>query len=372
MRIAIIGHKRIPSNEGGIEKGVENHAVRMVKLGHQVDVYNRSGHNIFGKEYDNPKMKYYKGVRIITIPTLQNKLSVPIYSFLATIRALFGKYDVISYRGSGSCIMILIAKLFGIRCVASLHGIDSQREKWGKIAKWYLSLGEKIAAKSADACLVLSKNMQKYIKDTYNADSIVFTNGIDKPNILSPNIIENKYNLHKNEYILSLGRIVPEKALHYLISAFKKCSTDKKLVIAGGKEKNSNYYDKLQKLAEGDNRIIFTGFVVGDEICELYSNTYMFVLPSNLEGMANTLLEAMSYGLCCLVSNIPENTEVVDDKAVIFEKGNVDDLYIKLQKLLDNPNIVKKYADVSSEYILNKYNWDNSVNQMLEVYANKN
>lgn len=372
MRIAIIGHKRIPSNEGGIEKGVEQHAVRMVKLGHQVDVYNRMGHNIFGKKYDNPKLKYYKGVRIITIPTMPNKLNVPIYSFLATIRALFGKYDVISYRGSGSCVMMNIAKLFGIRCIASLHGIDSQREKWGKFAKWYLSLGEKSAAKNADVCLVLSKNMQKYIKDTYGINSVIFTNGIDKPKLLSPNIIKQKYNLHKNEYILSLGRIVPEKALHYLIDAFKRCSTNKKFVIAGGKEKNSNYYNQLQELAKDDNRIIFTGFVVGDEICELYSNAYMFVLPSNLEGMANTLLEAMSYGLCCLVSDISENTEVVTDKAVIFNKGNTEDLHLKLQYLLDNPDIVKNYADNSSEYILDRYNWDNVVDQMIKIYSNKN
>lgn len=369
MKIAIIGHKRIPSNEGGIEKGVEQHAIRMVARGHQVDVYNRGGHNVFGKEHDRKKIKSYKGVRIITIPTFSNFLNVPVYSFLATIRAIFGKYDVISYRGSGSCVMINIAKLFGIKCVASLHGIDSQRDKWGGFASKYLEFGERTAAKRADACLVLSRNMKKYIKNKYNAESILFANGMDKPEIVKPDIIKNKYMLEKNAYILSLGRIVPEKGIHYLIEAFKQCKTEKKLVIAGGAESNSRYYSELRKLAECDKRIIFTGFVKGKEIEELYSNAYIFTLPSNLEGMANALLEAMGYGNCVIVSDIPENTEVVEDKAVWFKKGNSMDLKKKLQMLLDNPQIVERYKKEAGEFILKKYNWDIVVNQMLEIYS---
>ena len=370
MKIAIIGHKRIPSNEGGIEKGVEQHAIRMVAKGHKVDVYNRGGNNVFGHEYTNKRIKEYKGVRIITIPTFNNKLNVPVYSFLATLRAIIGRYDVISYRASGSCVMINIAKLFGIRCVASLHGIDSQRDKWGGFASKYLEFGERTAAKRADVCLVLSKNMKKYIKDRYGVESVLFANGMDKPVFYEANIIKEKYKLEKNQYILSLGRIVPEKGLHYLIKAFKKCKTNKKLVIAGGAESNSKYYKELCSLAEGDDRIIFTGFVTGNLIGELYSNAYVFVLPSNLEGMANSLLEAMGYGNCCLVSDIPENTEVVNDKAIWFEKGNEKDLYVKLQELINNPEEVMKYKKQAGDYILNKYNWDKIVDQMLEIYSN--
>ena len=172
MKIGIIGHKRIPSNEGGIEKGVEQHATRMVSRGHQVTAYNRGGHNVFGKEHDGRRLKNYKGIKIVTIPTVQGSACVPIYSFLATIHAIFCRYDVISYRASGPCAMIPLAKLFGIRCVASLHGIDSQRDKWGGFATRYLSFGEKMAATKADVCLVLSKNMKQYIKDTYNAESV--------------------------------------------------------------------------------------------------------------------------------------------------------------------------------------------------------
>lgn len=369
MKIAIIGHKRIPSNEGGIEKGVEQHAYRMVQRGHQVTAYNRGGHNIYGKEYDKQKLKEYRGIKIVTIPTLKGAAEVPVYSFLATLHCIFHRPDVISFRASGPCCMIPLAKLFGIRVVASLHGIDSQRDKWGKFASWYLRMGEKFAAKFADVCLVLSKNMKENIDKKYHVNSILFANGVDEPQKLAPQIIKDKWGLEKDGYILSLGRIVPEKGLHYLIPAFKKCNTDKKLIIAGGSNSNKDYYESLQEMAKDDNRIIFTGFVTGQVITELYSNAYIFAIPSNLEGMANALLEAMSYGNCCLISDIPENTEVVNDKAVWHKKGSESDIYAKLQYLLDHPEIVAKFKSEAAPYILSRYSWDRVVDQMLEIYG---
>ena len=369
MKIAVIGHKRIPSNEGGIEKGVEQHAIRMVERGHDVTAYNRSGHNVFGKEFDHKKRKEYRGIRIVTIPTTKGAASVPIYSFLSVLHAGICRYDCVSIRASGSCAMIPLAKALGLRVVASLHGIDSQRDKWGGFASKYLEFGERMAATKADVCLVLSKNMKEYIDTKYGINSILFANGIDKPKSHVPEIIKEKYGLEKDGYILSLGRIVPEKGLQYLIKAFRECSSDKKLVIAGGSESNKDYYNQLLTLAEGDERIIFTGYVYGQEVQELYSNAYIFALPSNLEGMANALLEAMSYGNCCLISDIPENTEVVHDKAPSFEKGNEADIQKKLQTLLDDESLVRKYKEEAAPYILDRYNWDIVVDQMLRVYA---
>lgn len=369
MKIAIIGHKRIPSNEGGIEKGVEEHGIRMVQKGHYVVAYNRGGHNVFGADYDTLKRSNYRGIRIITIPTVKGAMGVPLYSLLATLHAIISRYDVISYRASGPCAMIPLAKLFGLRCVASLHGFDSQREKWGWFASKYLELGEKMAATKADVCLVLSENMKLEIKKRYGKDAVVFANGISEPKCMAPKIINEKYGLEKDSYILFLGRIVPEKGLHFLIRAFRKCETAKKLVVAGGVEENKSYYRKLLDLAENDKRIVFTGFVMGDEVCELYSNAYLFVLPSNLEGMANALLEAMSYGNCCLVSDIPENLEVVGSNAVCFPKGNESALSECLTELITYTEIVDKYKKKASEYILNRYNWDTVVEQLLEIYA---
>lgn len=368
MKIAFIGHKRIPSNEGGIEKVVEQQATRMVSRGHDVTAYNRGGHNVFGKEFDNKKLKEYKGIRIVTVPTTKGSSSVPIYSFFATIRAAFARYDCVSYNASGSCAMIPLAKLFGLRVVASLHGIDSQRDKWGGFASRYLEFGEKMAAKKADVCLVLSDNMKKYIDEKYGVSSVTFANGIDKPQLLEPDSIK-QYGLEKDNYVLSLGRIVPEKGIHYLIEAFRKCDTDKKLIIAGGAEANKEYYNSLVEMAKGDDRIIFTGFLRGDTIAEMYSNAYLFALPSNLEGMACALLEAMSFGNCCLVSDIPENTEVVEDKAEWFEKGNVDELYQKLSYLLTNKDVVRKYKEEAQSFILDKYSWETVVDQMLRIYS---
>ena len=265
--------------------------------------------------------------------------------------------------------MIPLAKLFGLRVVASLHGIDSQRDKWGGFASKYLEFGEKMAAQKADVCLVLSKNMKEYIDNKYGVNSVLFANGIDKPEYHAPEIIKEKYGLEKDSYILSLGRIVPEKGIHYLINAFRKCKTDKKLVIAGGAESNKDYYNQLLEAAKGDDRIIFTGFVMGQEIQEFYSNAYIFALPSNLEGMANALLEAMGYGNCCLISDIPENTEVVEDNAVWFKKGDEAELQEKLQMLLDQPELVKRYKDNAAPYILKQYSWDLIVEQMLRIYA---
>ena len=367
MKIAIIGHKRIPSNEGGIEKGVEQHAVRMAARGHQVDVYNRGGVDKYSKEGGH-RLKEYKGVRIITIPTFQNqKLNAFVYSLLATIRAAFGRYDVVSYRASGPCAMIGLAHLLGMKCVASLHGIDSQRSKWGGFASRYLRFGEKTAATKADALMVLSRNMQDYIKREYGRDSILFYNGVDRPQLLPAKEIRERFGLKRDSYILYLSRIVPEKALHVLIEAYRGVQTDKKLVIAGGAD-NPAYLQQLKDMAADDDRILFVGYATGSLVGELYSNAYMFTLPSNLEGMSNSLLEAMSYGNCCFLSDIPENMEPAGDHAAYFHAGDVNDCRVKLQELLDNPDRIARMKKEAADYILDKYSWDGAVDLTLAVY----
>ncbi len=368
MKIAIIGHKRIPSNEGGIEKGVEQHAVRMAALGHKVTVYNRGSSHIYGHKFSAKPSKEYKNVRIVTVPTLEGGAEVPIYSFLATLHAVFSRPDVISFRASGSCNMVPLAKLFGIRAVASLHGIDSQRDKWRGLAVKYLEHGEKMAAKKADVCLVLSENERTYIEQRYHRRPVLFANGISRPVPEAPDIIREKHGLTQGGYVLSLGRGTPEKGLHYLIKAFTRIETDKKLVIAGGMD-SAEYEAELHSLAGSDPRVIFTGFVQGKEKAELYSNAYIYCMPSNLEGMANTLLEALSYGNCCLLSDIPENVEPAGDHALYFHKGDVDDLNRQLNFLLQDPEKVARYRAGAADYVCQRYDWDKIVTQMLDLYS---
>nr|WP_308624372.1 WecB/TagA/CpsF family glycosyltransferase [uncultured Eisenbergiella sp.] len=368
-RIAMIGHKRIPSREGGVEIVVDELSTRMVKQGCEVDAYNRYGRHTAGKRFDQRRGKYYNGIRLITIPTPKSSaLNAIVYSFLATVRALFGRYDMMHFHAEGPCTMILIPKLFGKHVVATIHGLDWQRSKWGNFASKVLKAGEKTAARHADAVIVLSKNMQDYFREVYQRETIFIPNGINRPELKPADLIKQAFGLEKDGYILFLARIVPEKGLHYLIEAFSQIKTDKKLVIAGGSSHSHEYMDQIRSMAARDSRIIMTDFVHGQCLEELYSNAYLFVLPSDVEGMALSLLEAMSYGNCCLVSDIEENTEVVEGHAVTFRKADTADLKEKLQHLLASPETVLKYKETSQDYICEKYNWDRVVEETLEIY----
>lgn len=365
----MIGHKRVPSREGGVEVVVEELSTRLIELGHKVDIYNRKGRNVQDKTADKEKqkLKEYKGAKIITIPTINKKgLDALIYSFFATIRALFGKYDVLHYHAEGSCAMLWIPHLFRKRIVVTIHGLDWQRSKWGGFATKYIKFGEKCAAKYADEIIVLSKGVQQYFKDTYNRETNFVPNGVNKPDMREANIIKEKYNLKKDDYILFLARIVPEKGLHYLIDAFKNINTDKKLVIAGGASHTNDYLEEIKKKASEDERIIMTGFVQGKELEELFSNCYLYCLPSDVEGMPISLLEAMSYGKKCLVSDIEENTQVCERYAQTFKKSDTDDLKNKLSNILNQE--IRFDEEEIYNYILKKYNWEDIVKITENLY----
>ncbi len=372
MKVAMLGHKRIPSREGGVEIVVEQLAVRMVEQGHEVTVYNRKGDHVSGKDIsgDAQVEKEYKGIRVVTVPTFQKKsFNAIVYSFFATLHVITHKYDVVHYHAEGPCAMIPLAKLFGKKCVATIHGLDWQRSKWGGFATKFLLFGEKMAAKYADEVIVLSKNVQEYFLQTYQRETKYIANGIDKQERIEPSLITNKYGLQGADYYLFLARIVPEKGLHYLIEAYEALQTDKKLVIAGGSSHTDDYVKEIREKCEGNANIIMTGFVQGQELQELFSNCFAYVLPSDIEGMPISLLEAMSFGCNCLVSNIPENMEVVKDMAFSFEKGNVQSLKEKMNCLEElsqeewqfNREQIAKYADEN-------FGWEDVVEKTLQVY----
>ena len=369
LKICMLGHKRIPSREGGIEIVVEELATRMVALGHEVTCYNRGGHHVSGKEFDQQKNKEYKGIKLKTVFTLNVKgIAAMSASVFGGIRAALGNYDVVHFHAEGPCAMLWLPKLFGKRCVATIHGLDHQRAKWGKLASTYIMLGEKCAVKFADEIIVLSEGVQKYFEETYGRKTRFIPNGVNRPEIKPAELITEKYGLTKDSYILFLGRLVPEKGIRYLIEAFQDVQTDKKLVIAGGSSDTDEFANELKELAKGDERILFTGFVQGQELEELYSNAYVYTLPSDLEGMPLSLLESMSYGNCCIVSDISECTEVVEDKAIIFKKSDVSDLKIKIQEACNQSELVQGLKKQATNFICSKYNWDKIVQETLNLY----
>ncbi len=370
LKIAMLGHKRIPSREGGIEIVVKELSTRLVRLGHSVTCYNRRGHHVSGKDYDTRAAKEFKGVRLKSVFTIDCKgLAAFTSSVFASLKAAFGNYNVIHYHAEGSCVMLWLPHLFGKKTVITIHGLDWKREKWRSgFGSKYIKLGEKVAVKYADEIIVLSKNLQKYFKDNYNRETVFIPNGVNRPVKKEARLIIKKFGLHKDDYILFLGRIVPEKGLRYLIDAYKMVKTDKKLVIAGGASDTDTFMNELLEMASGDGRIIFTGFVQGELLEELYSNAYVYTLPSDLEGMPLSLLEAMSYDNCCLTSDIAECKEVIEDHAVVFKKSDVEDLTEKLQMLCSDVNKVSAYKNMAADFICKKYNWNDVVEKTLKLY----
>lgn len=350
----------------------------MVKKGNQVTAYNRKGKNVQDKNADteNKKIKEYKGVKIISIPTINKKgIDAVIYSFLASIRASFGRYDVLHYHAEGSCAMLWIPHLFHKKIVVTIHGLDWKRGKWqNSFGAKYIKHGEKCAVKYADEIIVLSENVKKYFKETYGRDTTFIPNGVNKPVIRDADIINKKYGLTKNSYILFLARIVPEKGLDYLIDAYNSLTEnekkEKKLVIAGGASHTNDYLNEIKDKVSKSKDIIMTGFIQGNELDELFSNCYLYCLPSDIEGMPISLLEAFSYGANCLVSDIEENTQVVENMAATFKKSDIKDLNKKLKECLDEKN--RKKPDELQNYILNKYDWDNIVDKTLSIYKKLN
>ena len=372
MRIAMLGQKRIPSREGGVEIVVEELSTRMVAQGNDVTCFNRKGHHVSGKAFDQAAQKEYKGVQLKSVCTIDQKgLAAISSSFFAAWRTAFGKYDVVHFHAEGPCAMLWLPKLFGKRCIATIHGLDHQRAKWGKLASTYIMLGEKCATKFADEIIVLSEGVQRYFKETYNRDTVFIPNGVNRPEIQEAEEITEKFGLHKDDYILFLGRIVPEKGLRYLIEAYKGVKTDKKLVIAGGSSDTDAFMQELKEMASGDERILFTGFVQGRVLEELYSNAYIYTLPSDLEGMPLSLLEAMSYGNCCLTSDIPECADVMEDYGITFAKSDVASLREQVQRLCDDVALTAAYKEKAADYICAKYSWDEVVRQTMELYESR-
>lgn len=364
MKIAVLGTRGIPAQQGGVERHVEELYQRLAQK-HDVTVYCR---NSYAAGNDTE----YKGIKLRHLPNINSKhLDAISHTLLASLDTIFRNYDIVHFHAIGPSLLSFIPKIKRrAKIAATVHALDWQRDKWGGFAKSALKLGEKASVTFPDVTICVSKEIKNYLEDKYGSPTKHIPNGINKPVTAEPSEIK-KFSLGKQGYILFLGRLVPEKNCHVLIKAFKSLDTDLKLVIAGDAGHTNGYYASLVNEAAGDERIIFTGVATGRLLQELFTNAYMFVLPSNLEGMPVVLLEALSYGLPVLCSDIKPNLEIVGDSeqyATLFASDNLDDLKQKLTEMIRNIKSLQKRSEKGRIHILNSYNWDHIANLTEKVY----
>lgn len=365
MNIYFIGQKGIPAKGGGIEKYAEDLSVEMAKAGHQVFVYTRP-------YYTNKNLKKYKNVNLISLPSIQTKhLDAITHSFLASLDVLRRKADIVYYQNIGPALVCWLPKLFSnIKIVSILQSQDYKHKKWGAVARFCLKFGEWVMCKFSDKIIVVTKLMKVYVKEKYNREAEVIPNGSNIKRILKAKEI-SKWGLEKDNYIVSISRLIRHKGVHYLIDAYNRLKTDKKLVIVGDGSYSDDYVFQLYELAKNNPNIIFTGNQTGRILAELYSNCFLFVQPSESEGMSLALLEAMSYERAVLASDIVENREALGADGFYFESSNTDDLYSKLAFLVAHKKVVQKSGQTNKERVKVCFNWED-IAKKIEYLCSKN
>lgn len=369
MKIAYIGQKGIPAKFGGVEKHVEELTVRLARKGHDVFVYARNN-------YTDKHTKKYKGVKIVNLPSIPTKnLDAISHTFLATVHALFQNYDIIHYQAIGPTSLSFIIKIFKrkTKLVATHHCQDYYHQKWNFFARAYLKFGEYVTCTIPDKTIVVSKILAEHIWNNFKNRAAIINNGMDVKSVEKSSYLD-KWDIQKGSYILSVGRLIRHKGIHYLIKAFKNLedkhlTRGKKLVIVGDGFYTDDYVKEIKDMARGRKNIIFTGSQTGEVLEQLFSHAYLFVQPSESEGLSLALLEAMGYGKAVLSSDIKENMEAVDKfTGVSFHSGDADDLENKLVEMINNPDLIKKMGERAMSKARVKYSWDNIANEIEELY----
>ncbi len=368
MKIAYVGQKGIPAAFGGVDFHVEELSKRLVQRGHEVYVYVRNWHT-------DRNLREYQGVKLIHTSTIRTKhLDALMHSLTSSLHSIFQDYDIIHYHGLGSTIFCWFHRFLRGKVVVTLHGLDWQRGKWGSFAKVFLKFTERTATYIPDKTIVVSKSQKEYFENKYKREFIYIPNGVNIPQGKPvSDIIKEKFNLNGGDYLLWMGRLTPEKRVDWLLKAFREIKgkmQNLRLVIAGGTSATDEYVRGLKKLAEGDDRIIFTGYVRGEEKEELFSNALLFILPSYLEGLPIALLEAMSYELPCLVSDISPHKEVITEgmDGFFFQSYNFSDFVKKLGGLLKDSETLGNIGENARRKVEKEYNWDEVVRKTEGIY----
>lgn len=360
LKIAMIGIKAIPARNGGFETAVDEISRGVVRLGHEVVVYNRSGLS----EHSGTN---YEGVRLVTLPTLNSKnLSTIVHAFLSTLHVIVHRVDVVHYFITGTTLFAPIPRLLGMKVVCSVDGMDSQRAKWGRFARWYLRTSERMAVWFCHALVTDSRDVQCYYREVYRAESSLITYGM-RDTFCNGQEWLDRFALRSREYVLFVGRLVPENNIHHLIRAFEQSKTDKKLVIVGDDPWEKDYVQSLKSTR--DPRITFTNAVYGVGYAQLQVNAYMFVLPDEVGGTHPALVEAMGFGNCVLVNDTPSNVEVVGEAGFSYRGSQgCEDLRRQMQWLLDNPSTVAQFRPKAEQRARANYRWERVVRDHLTLY----
>jgi len=355
---------------GGAELAVERLSTELVRRGHDVTVYCREGRRLITDTS-------YRGVQLVTLPCLNSQHSEAIshtalgafYASLAP-RSRHGRPDLLHIHATGPALLSGLPRLAGIHTVVTVQGLDWRREKWGALARRVLKAGAWCSANLPNETIVVAKFLQRHFEEHYGRQTTYIPNGVDMPTLAEPGPLMRRLGIEPRKYVLFLARLVPEKGIHTLIDAFKRVPGDWTLIIAGESSFTDEYVEDLHNLAAEDSRVKLVGGLYGDDKAEAFSNAGLFVLPSTIEGLSLALLEAMSYGLHPLTSDIPENADVVVPAGgTTFKVGDAGDLAEKLRVLLAQPERLLGQASAIREHVAANYAWSSIAEQTERVYA---
>lgn len=366
LSVAMIGVRGLPATDGGAEKGAEGLSLALARRGHQVTVYGRSG-------YCDRGLRYYNGVRQIPLTQVDTKhLEAVSHTALATAHALARRreYDLIHFHATGPSLFCWFPVLNGVPTVGTIQGLDWKREKWGTVARTVLRLGARVASTVPDETIVVSRVLQSLVRQAYGRESHYIPNGVELPERSSAGDLQT---LVRKPYILFLGRLVPEKQVHVLLSAFAKVSKDVQLIIAGSPSHSDEYAAEIRQMAATDRRVTFVGSRYGAEKVWLLRNAAVFVQPSTIEGLPIALLEALACDQLTIVSDIPENVEAItvgqNQHGLVFRTRDGDDLALKVQQALDPEFAARHRVPSVGRLVREQYSWDCIAEQTEAVYC---
>lgn len=359
MKIAVLGTRGFPYVQGGIEMHCQELYPRLARMGCKVTVFTRKpymGNN--GRAYENMEFIPIRCPRIKDFETI-------VHTFKGIIASKKNKPDILHIHGVGPSLLTPLARMLGIRVVVTNHGPDYKRKKWGPVGKSALKLGEVIGSYCADQVICISEDIAERVENIHKRDIHIIPNGIGAPLVRDSEETLKKFSLKKGKYILSVGRLVPEKGFDVLIKAFNHLSKkDWKLVIVGKADYKDLYGYRLRRKAKRNKNIVLTGFLSGQDLQEIYSHAGLFVLPSYYEGLPLVLLEALSYGLFSLASDIPANRQFYLPEENYFRPGDVKELTRRLDEYTGH---LPKRMDWL-ERLKKEHDWDDIAQRTLEVY----